>query len=110
MIRILPVIVIALIAGCSPDEHPSYEPIENNLKPGGPTINYDPSSSLTNVSEIQDYLNENDSTIFTKSLSWYGTESNFGFNKIHNKNAKELVDIVNCLKINPSNTQDKCFK
>ena len=42
MIRILPVIVIALIAGCSPDEHPSYEPIENNLKPGGPTINYDP--------------------------------------------------------------------
>jgi len=110
MIRILPILIIALLLGCAPDEHPSYKPIQNSLPSGGLTINYDPNNSLTNVPEIQALLNENDLEIFTKSLSWYGTESNFGFDKIHNKNARELVDIVNCLKVSAADAQNKCFK
>lgn len=110
MLKILIVIFAVFSLGCSSDEHPSYEIIHNSLKSGGPTINYDPNSSLTNISEIQEYLSEIDELKFTKSLAWYGTESNFGFEKIHNRNAKELVDIVNCLKTNSKNEQEKCFK
>lgn len=110
MKKILLLILVSLIIGCSTDEHPSYKAMENNLQSTGPTINYDPDSSFTNISEIQEYLSKEDSEIFTKSLSWYGTESNYGLNKIHNKNAKELVDIVNCLKISVASEQDKCFK
>jgi len=109
MKKILLFILVTLVIGCSTDEHPSYKAIQNNLQLGGPTINYDPNSSLTNISEIQEYLSEKDSEIFTESLSWYGTESNHGLNKIHNKNAKELVDIVNCLKISITSEQDNCF-
>ena len=109
MKKILLFILITFVNGCSTDEHSNYKAIQNNLQPDGPTINYDPNSSLTNISEIQEYLNEKDSETFTESLSWYGTESNYGLNKIHNKNAKELVDIVNCLKISIISEQDNCF-
>lgn len=110
MLRIFIILFAVFSLGCSSDEHPNYEIIHNSIKSGGPTINYDPESSLTNIPEIQEYLGENDELIFTESLAWYGTESNFGFDKIHNKNAKELVDIVNCLKTNAVNEQEKCFK
>ncbi len=110
MLKILIAIFTVFSLSCSSDEHPSYEIIHSNLKPGGPTINYDPNSNLTNISEIQEYLSETDELKFTKSLAWYGTESNYGFDKIHNRNAKELVDIVNCLKTNVKNEQVKCFK
>ena len=109
MKKIILIIMFTIIHGCSTDEHPSYETIHNNLKSGGPTIVYDPNSSLTNISEIQNYLNEKDAEIFTKSLSWYGTESSYGLGKIHNKSAKELVAIVNCLKSSNLTEQDKCF-
>lgn len=110
MKKILTIIFVTLLLGCSQDEHPSYKPIENNLPSGGPSINYDPNSSLTNISDIESFLNEKDATVFARSLSWYGTESNFGFEYIHNKTAKELVDIVNCLKISDPNNQKECFK
>ncbi len=109
MIKIIFIIMVTLVYGCSTDEHPSYEPIQNSIQSGGPTIKYDPNSSLTNIPDIQSYLNTKDSEIFTKSLSWYGTESSYGLDKINNKNAKELVTIVNCLKSNTVNEQDKCF-
>lgn len=109
MKKILFLILVTLVIGCSTDEHPSYKAIQNTLQSGGPPINYDPNSSLTNISEIQEYLSKKDSEIFTESLSWYGTESNYGLNKIHIKNAKELVDIVNCLKTSIASEQDKCF-
>lgn len=98
-----------MLIGCSSDEHPSYEPIQNSLPPGGPSINYDPDTSLSNIPEIERSLNDKDVEIFSKSLSWYGTESNFGFDHIHNINAKQLVDIVNCLKTTDKEHQGKCF-
>lgn len=109
MKKTLFLILIALVISCSADEHPSYKVIQNDLQSGGPIIKYDPNSSLTNISDIQEYLSKKDSEIFTESLSWYGTESNHGLNKIHNKSAKELVDIVNCLKTSIVSEQDKCF-
>jgi len=110
MLKILFFIFTALVLGCSQDEHPSYESIENILKSGGPTINYGPNSSYTNIAEVQNSLGEKESEIFTKSLSWYGTESNFNLDRMHNRSAKELVDIVNCLKTSETNVQEECFK
>jgi len=109
MKNILSIIFISLLIGCSSDEHPSYKPIQNNIPLGGPLINYDPNTSLTNITEVENYLNEKNEDIFNKSLSWYGTESEFGFEYIHNKNAKQLVDIVNCLKVNSQKNQEQCF-
>jgi len=102
-------IFISVLIGCSGDSFPSYAPLENTLPESGLKIDYNPSGSLTNVQEIQNQLNDKDSEIFIKSLSWYGTESNFGFDYIHGKTAKELVDIVNCLKTNSPEKQKACF-
>ncbi|NNG01443.1 MAG: hypothetical protein HKM93_18790 [Desulfobacteraceae bacterium] len=110
MINFLLILFSALIIGCSQDEHQSYVPIDNILKPGGPAINYDPNSSYTNIDEIQKSLSDKESEIFNKSLSWYGTESIFKLERMHNKSAKEVVDIVNCLKISELSNQEKCFK
>lgn len=109
MLKIFLIILTTLALGCSQDENPSYEPIENILKSGGPTINYDPNSSFTNIAEVQKSLSEKESDIFIKSLSWFGTESSFNLGRVHNKNAKEVVDIVNCLNTSEIDAQEKCF-
>jgi len=100
---------LTLLIACSPEERPSYATYENNIPDGGIKINYDPETSLTNISEIQQQLNKNDEQVFISSLTWYGTESEFGFDYIHDKTAKELVDIVNCLKTTQPNLQQSCF-
>jgi len=110
MKKIISLILVLIVSGCSYDEHPSYKPISNSLPDGGPTINYDPNTSLTNIPEIESYLGEKNAEIFNKSLSWYGTESNYGFEYIHNKNAKQLVDIVNCLKSSTPKDNNKCIE
>lgn len=110
MKKMLQIIFMLLLISCSSDEQPSYKPLQNNLPSGGPLINYDPDVSLTNIAEIEEFLDEDDEETFNKSLSWYGTESEFGFENIHNKSAKQLVDIVNCLKVNEPGKQEKCFE
>lgn len=102
--------IMFLALGCSGDNFPSYEPINNTLPNSGIKINYDENSSLTNIQEIQEQFDSKNSEVFMKSLTWYGTEANYGFNYIHGKTAKELVDIVNCLKTSNISKQEKCFK
>jgi hypothetical protein len=105
-IILLPLIFI----GCSFEERPSYQAYQNNIPAGGIGINYDPNSSLTNITEIQSQLSEADEKVFTASLSWFGSESDVGFDRIHGKTAKQLVDIVNCLKTTEPDQQSACLE
>ncbi|BFM15699.1 hypothetical protein R50073_18820 [Maricurvus nonylphenolicus] len=99
----------SIVLGCSLEERPPYESIENTLPAGGVAIAYDPASSFTNIPEVQEALTEEQKAVFTSSLSWYGTESNHGLEKLSGKTAKQLVDIVNCLKTSDSQQQERCF-
>jgi hypothetical protein len=99
-------VLLITVLGC--EERPSYKPIKNTLPEGGIEINYDPQTSLTNIQLITDSLSTENATTFERSLSWYGTESNYGFQYIHGKTSRELVDIVNCLKTSPVENQDQC--
>lgn len=105
---ILPIIV--LLASCSSHDQESDEIFPNTIPAGGTAINYDPESSLINIPKISSELGEKEDFIFSKSLAWYGTESDFGFDKIHSKTARQLVNIVNCLKVTEQNSQLKCFQ
>ena len=105
---ILPILVV--LTSCSSHEQETYEVFPNSIQAGGIAIDYDPESSLTNISKISSELGEKEADIFNKSLAWYGTESDFGFDKIHSKTARQLVNIVNCLKVTEPKSQVKCFQ
>ncbi|MCL6272182.1 hypothetical protein M3P05_19870 [Sansalvadorimonas sp. 2012CJ34-2] len=111
MKRLLLLTTLVLITACSGDNFPSYKSIENTIPDGGLTIDYDPNNTLTNIPDIESQLSEDHQLIFNESLSWYGTEANFGFEYIHKKTAHELVEIVNCLKTTPPESQKtNCLK
>jgi hypothetical protein len=98
-----------VFSSCSIEEYASYEQFQNNIPPDGIRINYDPDSSLTNIEEINSELKGDDKDVFTKSLAWFGTESEYGFEMIHGKTARELVNIVNCLKKTSPKEKSKCI-
>ncbi len=108
MLKLFTLIIILLNISCSTDEHPSYETLSNNITNENLTISFDSDKGLTNIAEIMKSLPDEQKIVFTQSLSWYGTESEFSLEKLHDKNAKELVDIVNCLK-EKTNNQTECF-
>ena len=101
---------LSLLAACTYEEKISYKPLINNIPQGGEQIDYDPDSSLTNIQRIVSKLDKKNKQVFEESLSWYGTEAEFGFQYIHGKTAYELVNILNCLKITKPNDQKKCFE
>lgn len=105
---IIPIVII--LTACSYQEHASYGVLPNTIRAGGTTINYDPQSTLTNVAEITSELNKEDGMVFSQSLAWYGTESEFGFDRIHSKTARQLVNIVNCLKVTDQKSKPLCFR
>lgn len=107
----LALLLLVTAVGCSMEEHPSQTLIENNLPVGGPQIKYDPESSFINIDQVTENLNASHSEKFKASLGWYGTESTFGLEKLHGKTAKEVVDIVNCLKKSEKvEQQSACFE
>lgn len=97
--------------GCELEERSSYAPIANTLPEGGATLEYDPNkNSLKNVDAVRASLGGDDAQKFDSSLSWYGTESDFGLEKTSGKTARQLIDIVNCLKQSPTkDQQEACF-
>lgn len=101
-------LIFIIVLGCSTEERPSYESMENILPSGGVII-YDPDSSFMNIPEVQEGLTEQQKAVFASSLSWYGTESEYGLDKLEGKTAKQLVDIVNCLKTSAPQEQEYCF-
>lgn len=105
---ILPLVLV--LTACSEHDSPSYDVLLNPIKGGGVVINYDPNSSLENIAEIVSTLNEQEANIFNSSLSWYATESEFGFEHIHLKTARQLVNIVNCLKVTDKESDSFCFQ
>ena len=98
------------IAACYEEERPSYDVVENLLPKGGPTIKYSPENSLENVEELRSFLNKESVKIFDDSLSWYGTESSYGLDRIHGKTAKQIVNTVNCLKSTTKDQRSTCLK
>lgn len=95
--------------GCSLEERPSPNVLENTLPEGGPTVEYDPATSFTNIDQVTTNLNAPNAEKFNASLGWYGTESSFGLMKLDGKTAREVVDIVNCLKKADKEQQPACF-
>lgn len=97
--------------GCELEESPSYALIENTLPEGGAALEYDPNeNSLKNVDAVRAGLSGEDAQKFDSSLSWYGTESDFGLEKTSGKTARQLLDIVNCLKqASTRDQQEACF-
>lgn len=103
-------VIMIFLSACTEYDHESYQVLLNSIPAGGPTINYDPESTLTNIEKITSELSKNESDIFNESLGWYGTESDFDFNYIHGKTAMQLVNIVNCLKVTKNDDKPLCFK
>lgn len=105
------ILLAVAIVGCSLEERPSPNVLENTLPEGGPTVEYDPATSFTNIDQVTSNLNAPNAEKFNASLGWYGTESTFGLEKLHGKTAKEVVDIVNCLKNSEKvEQQSACFE
>ncbi|WP_444996419.1 hypothetical protein [Aliikangiella sp. IMCC44359] len=106
---ILVMLLSIVVVGCSLEEQPSQAVLENTLPEGGPTIKYDSATSFTNIDQITSNLSAPNAEKFNASLGWYGTESNFGLMKLDGKTAKEVIDIVNCLKKAEKKQQLICF-
>lgn len=102
--------MLIILSACSYHEHESYEVLPNSIRAGGTAINYDHQSTLINIAEITSELGEKDGVVFNKALAWYGTESDFGFDRIHTKTARQLVNIVNCLKVTDKESKPLCFQ
>lgn len=107
---IITFLFVLFATSCSQEQHPSYEPITNNLPPDGKTIVYDPDSSFTNIEAISRELSVEQAQTFNKSLEWYGTEASLGLDRLHGRTAKETVDIVNCLKVTKPDNAENCLK
>ncbi|WP_250462049.1 hypothetical protein [Microbulbifer litoralis] len=109
------VIVLAicslLLTACSMEERPLYTIYENTLPDQSPTIQLDPEAGLANMDQVTAGLKGDDLSKFNRSLEWYGTESHFGLNRIEGKTARQLVDLVNCLKQEaPELQKAACFE
>lgn len=95
--RILLLLGIILVVGCSLEEHESYEPADNNLAIGGPLLVVEEGAPV-NVDELAASLGPEDLEAFQQSLSWYGTEADTPMSALHGKTAYQIVNVVNCLK------------
>src|SRR5690606_40244503 len=71
--RILLLLGIVLVVGCSLEDHASYEPANNDLATGGPLLVVEQGAPV-NLDEVTESLGQEDLATFQASLSWYGTE------------------------------------
>lgn len=105
----LKILLAVVTVGCSLEERPYQAAVENTLPVDGPTIEYDPESSFTNIDQIASTLSSLDAEKFNTSLGWYGTESSFDLARLEGKTASEVVNIVNCLKMSEEEQRPACF-
>jgi len=103
------IICVSLYACSSEESRPKYDPFKNTLVEGGETIKWNKNQGLVNIDNVEKMFYPKDKKIFSASLEWYATESNYSFNKLSEKTAKQTVDIINCLKSTDLNKQDNCF-
>jgi len=95
--RILLLLGIVLVVGCSLEDHASYEPANNDLATGGPLLVVEQGAPV-NLDEVTESLGQEDLATFQESLSWYGTEADSPMSALHGKTAYQIVNVVNCLK------------
>lgn len=107
-IYLLPIILVILLSSCGiKEERPNYNIINNTIPASDLRILWN-NNGFVNQENIVNSLNSHDQEIFLQSLSWISTESNINLVLLHEKSAKELVDIANCLK--SSKDERKCIK
>lgn len=104
-------LITIAILGCSLEERPSQSALNNTLPNGGTAIEYSSDKSFTNIDKVTANLSADQAEIFNRSLGWYGTESNFDLARLNGKTARQVVEIVNCLKkVEKQKQQLACFK
>ncbi len=112
--RLLPVVlasVLVLLAACDIEEsRPDPAPIQNILPAGGRLIEWNPTTAQLNIEEVKAGLEAESGEVFTKSMDWYATESDLGFEYLKGKTAKQVVDMINCLKEAPPDGQKGCVQ
>ncbi|MEJ2691755.1 MAG: hypothetical protein P8166_01575 [Candidatus Thiodiazotropha sp.] len=99
--------VFVLLTACDIQEkRPSYRPLKNSVSSGDLLIQWSKEQGLLNIDDIEARLSDEDRQVFSQSLEWYATESDYGVERLAGKSAKQAVDAINCLKVAlPENPQ-----
>ena len=108
-LRIQIIMVILATMGCSVKEsRPTYGILENNVPTDSIRIEWNIDGGLVNINNIEKSLSPESKATFSRSLGWYGTEGQHSLEKLNGLTAKQLVDVVNCLKSKPKKGM-QCF-
>ena len=103
--------VLFLVAACDVQEsRPSYEPLQNTVPAGGRLIEWDSERKKLNIEEVKAGLDDKSRAVFSDSMNWYATESDFDFESLYGKTAREAVDAINCLKGSAPESQRGCME
>jgi hypothetical protein len=104
-------LVLVVLTACDIEEsRPDYSPIQNTLPAGGMLIDWDEENVHLNIEDVMKGLDEKSKAVFSKSIDWFATESEMGFEYLDGKTAKQAVDIINCLKKAPPDKQKGCLE
>lgn len=107
--RTLVISLFLISPACQTKEsRPPYDSFENTLSMGGETIQWSRNDGFLNIVTIENNLSGKNLFIFSKSLEWYATESDLNPEYLSGKTAKQVVDIVNCIKKNEPESQRSC--
>ncbi len=110
------VLTTLFISSCSNvayNEHQSLNKAHKNTLPttGTKTI-YFANDGFVNIDTLNNELSKKQREIFSSSISWYATEAELALTELNNKSARQIVDIVNCLKSNRASnltTKQNCL-
>jgi hypothetical protein len=104
-------IAVLVVSACDVQEsRPSYEPLQNIVPAGGMLIGWDNGRKQLNIEEVKAGLDGKSRAVFSDSMDWYATESDFGFESLIGKTASEAVDAINCLKVSAPDSQRGCME
>ncbi|KAA5607204.1 hypothetical protein F1188_00070 [Roseospira marina] len=85
--------------------------LNNTVPAGGPTLQVDPTTGPANIAQLTAGFSEAEAAVVEQSLAWYGTESRFALSRLQGSTARDLVDVVNCLKQDEGGPEEeRCFK
>lgn len=102
--------VLILLTACDIQEkRPSYRPLKNSVPSGGLLIQWNKEQGLLNIDDIEASLSDEDRQVFSQSLGWYATESDYGFEHLAGKSARQAIDTINCLKAALPENQQNCL-
>jgi hypothetical protein len=103
--------ILALSAGCGiSSSGQDSGPLQNTLPIGGKLLEQNKESGLLNIDDVEGNLDERSLDIFRKSLEWYAAETDLGLEHFIGMTARQSVDLVNCIKTSPPESQDGCLQ